>query len=361
MSTLNLIPKNKYRFLLSKDLPKGSFEEDTGELIRYFVLILIYLLGIIALTNIQSLLIKIPLSISMGIVLTSLTFFLHDLMHGSYLKSKRITYLVGLSIGILNFFPPFFWQRLHNFHHSRTGNIDDPDRMYLLDEKPKNLFEIFQYKMRISSEAYNPILSLIFISTGFFWYFGSTLFYGLIARSLGIKIPKKYQRIQELFKWKDKLFVIGELVLILSFQLFLFNLVAQGNFLDYFFISLLPVLIAHFILMLHIHTNHFLSPFTGDIDDPLVNAISLKYNKVFDKLFLNFSHHVEHHLFPAMSPRHYPKVRKLLLNHYPNRFQLIPIVDSVRLLFNTPRIYADNTHLVTLDGKKVFNCLLPKE
>ena len=153
MSSLNLISKNEYRSLLSKNLPKESFEKDTNELIHYFALILIYLVSILLLANIQSLVIKIPVSISMGIILTSLTFFLHDLMHGSYLKSKQITYLVGLSIGVLNFFPPFFCQRLHNFHHARTGNIDDPDRMYLLDEKPKNLFEIFQYKTRMSNEA----------------------------------------------------------------------------------------------------------------------------------------------------------------------------------------------------------------
>ena len=356
MNTLNLISKNEYRSLLSKDLPKESFEKDTNELIRYFVLILIYLFGILTLVNIQSLLIKIPLSIFMGITLASLTFFLHDLMHGAVLKSKKITYLIGLSIGILNFFPPLFWQRTHNFHHARAGNIDDPDRMYIWTERPKNIFEKLIYKLRISSDSYNRFFSFIGISSGFFWYF-STMYYALLQKKTK---GSQYQSINKLFKPKEVFIVFGELLLILSFQGFLFTVVAQYNFLNYFLISLFPVLIAHFTTMLYIHTNHFLSPLTIGIDDPLVNSLSLKNSWLVDKVFSNFSHHVEHHLFPAMSSSHYPKVRKLLLDLYPNRFQLIPMIDAVKLLCSTPRIYGDNTHLVNYDGKGKFNCLLPK-
>ena len=148
--------------------------------------------------------------------------------------------------------------------------------------------------------------------------------------------------------------------MIFSFQGFLFTVVAGGNLLNYFLISLLPVLIAHFTTMLYIHTNHFLSPLTNEIDDPLVNSLSLKNSWLVDKIFSNFSHHVEHHLFPAMGSSHYPKVRKLLLDLYPNRFQLIPMIDAVKLLCTTPRIYNNNNQLVNYDDSKKFNCLLPK-
>ena len=111
--------------------------------------------------------------------------------------------------------------------------------------------------------------------------------------------------------------------------------------------------------MSYIHTNHFLSPLTGEIDDPLVNSLSLQNSWLTDKVFLNFSHHVEHHLFPAMSSRHYPEVRKLLKKLYPNRFQLIPMIDAIKLLFHTPRIYGGYTYLVTSDGLKKSKCLMP--
>ena len=354
---MKLISKNEYRSILRKYLSSEDFSPDTKEFLRYFSLIAFYLLGIYSVLNLEFLAVKILVSIFMGIALTSLTFFLHDLMHGAVIKSKKITYLTGLSIGILNFFPPLFWQRTHNFHHARTGNTDDPDRMYIWAEKPKNSFEKFLYRLRISQDSYNAFFSLIGLSFGFLSHF-SILFYSLLQKE-----PKgsQYQGIHKLLKTKEMIIVFGEMLLIFLFQGFLFTAIAKYNFLNYFLVSLLPVLIAHFTTMLYIHTNHFLSPLTDEIDDPLINSLSLKNSWIVDKMFLNFSHHVEHHLFPAMSSSHYPKIRKLLLELYPKRFQLIPMIDAVKLLCTTPRIYADNTHLVNYDKSKPFTCLLPKE
>lgn len=354
---LKLISKNEYRSVLRKYMSSKDFNPDTKELLRYFIFMSLYLFGIYSLVSLPIFLpIKILISIFMGISLAALSFFMHDLMHGAVVKSKKITYLIGLSIGLLNLFAPLFWQRTHNFHHARAGNTDDPDRMYIWTEKPKNVFEKFIYKLRISKNSYNAFFSLISLSFGFFWYF-STLYYALLQKK-----PKgsQYQSINKLFRAKELFIILGELLLIFSFQGLLFTVVAKYNFLNYFLISLLPVLIAHFITMLYIHTNHFLSPLTNKIDDPLVNSLSLKNSWLVDKVFSNFSHHVEHHLFPAMSSSHYPKIRKLLLNLYPDRFQLIPMTHAVKLLCTTPRIYDDNTCLVNYDGKEKFDCLLPR-
>ena len=352
---LELISKNEYRSVLRKSLSVEDFSLDKKELFRYFIFMTVYLLGIYSLVNLQLLSVKILISVLMGISLAALTFFMHDLMHGAVIQSKKITYLIGLSIGLFNFFAPLFWQRTHNFHHARAGNIDDPDRMYIWTEKPRNALEKFIYKLRISKNSYNTFFSLISMSFGFFWYF-STMFYALLQKK-----PKgsQYQGVNKLFKTKEVFIIFGELFLIFLFQGFLFTTLASSNFLNYFLISLLPVLITHFITMLYIHTNHFLSPLTNKIDDPLVNSLSLKNSWLVDKIFSNFSHHVEHHLFPAMSSSHYPKVRKLLLDLYPDRFQLIPMFDAVKLLCITPRVYSDNTHLVNYDGREKISCLLP--
>ncbi len=358
---LKLIPKNEYRSVLRKYMSNKDFIPDTKELVRYFIFMSVYFLGMYSLISLPIFLpVKILVSIAMGISLASLTFFMHDLMHGAITKSKKVTYLIGLSIGLLNFFAPLVWQRTHNLHHARTGNIDDPDRIYIWAERPKNIFETFVYKSRLSRDSYNIFLSLIGLSLGFLSYF-STVFYALLQRKTNFKKTNQYQGIHKLFKTREMFIAFGELLLIFSFQGFLFTVIAQGNFLNYFFVSLLPVLITHFTTMLYIHTNHFLSPLTGDVDDPLINSLSLKNSWLVDKVFSNFSHHVEHHLFPAMSSAHYPKVRKLLLDLYPNRFQLIPMLEAIKLLCKTPRIYSeDNTHLVTCDNSKQFNCLLPQ-
>ena len=356
---LKLISKNEYRSVLRKHLSSEDFNPDKKELIRYFTLMTLYVLGVYSILNLQFLLVKILVSIFMGISLAALTFFLHDLMHGAVVKSKRITYLIGLSIGLFNFFAPLFWQRTHNFHHAMAGSKDDPDRMYMWNERPKNTFEKFVYSLRVSKNSSNTFFSLIGMSFGFFWYF-SVMLYAMFQKKPGSIKAIQYQGINKLFKPKERFIITGELLLIFSFQGFLFTVVAGGNLLNYFLISLLPVLIAHFTSMLYIHTNHFLSPLTGDIDDPLINSLSLKNSWLVDKVFSNFSHHAEHHIFPAMGSSHYPKVRKLLLDLYPNRLQLIPMFDAVKLLCTTPRIYGDNTHLVNYDGNAKVSCLLPK-
>ena len=360
INELKLISKNQYREILAKQLPAECFKLDTKHVFHYLGSMSVYLLGICAILYLQNFPLKLFISICMGISLASLTFFLHDLFHGSIVKSKPISYLLGLSIGLFNLFAPLFWQRVHNLHHARTGNVDDPDRSYVLAESPKSLVEKIAYKTRMSEEAYHPMISLLLISTGFFWYFFSTMFFGLIGKKISIKEDMKYQRVQELFKnGNGKFVVLFELIIIFAFQAFLFLKIANGNFLTYSLISILPVAIAHAIAMSYIHTNHFLSPLTGDIDDPLVNSLSLKNSPIVDKIFSNFSHHVEHHLFPAMSSSQYPKVRKLLLELYPERFKLIPMIDAIKMLFNTPRIYGDFTHLITSDGSKKVKCLLP--
>ena len=361
LSKLDLIPKQEYRSELSKYLSVECFKPDTKHLINYLICVAVCLFGIYSIITIDFLPVKILISVINGIALTSLTFFLHDLFHGSIVKSNPFAYLLGLSVGLFNLFSPTFWHRVHNLHHARTGNTDDPDRSYISLEKPQNALEKFVYKTRISDESYHPFISLILMTSGFFWYFSNGMYYGLVGKKTCLKEDKKYKRIQELFKKdSDKLLVLAELFIILGFQAFLFFLIAKANFLNYFLISLLPVAISHLITMLYIHTNHFLSPLTGEVDDPLINSLSVENIPLVDKIFLNFSHHVEHHLFPAMGSSHYPKVRKLLLKMYPNRFQLIPMKEAIKLLFKTPRIYGDYIHLVSTSGKKV-KCLMPSK
>ena len=356
---LHLIAKSEYRANLRQYLTEDCFKVDKRHILLYLLSFAVFFGSMYGVLHLSSFfIVKLVLSFTMGVMLASLTFFLHDLFHGSIIRSNIGSYLFGISIGVFNLFAPLFWKRVHNLHHARTGNVDDPDRSYILQEKPKTGTEKFAYIMRISNESIHPILSLVFMSLGFFFYFLNTMFYGLIAKKASIKEDKKYQRIQELFKTpKERAIVLGELIVILSVQIFLFMVVCQQNFLNYFLISLMPVGIAHIIAMSYIHTNHFLSPLTGEIDDPLINSLSIKDPWFVDKIFSNFSHHVEHHLFPAVSSYHYPKIRKLLLKHYPGRYKFISMIDAMKELFSTPRIYEDFTHLVSRDGSKRVDLL----
>jgi len=350
-----LISREEYRAVLRKHLLNEHFKADYKHLISYAISMFVLVSGIFFITHSNILILKVFISFLMGIALTTLTFFLHDLCHGSVVKSGKLQYIFGLTVGIFNLFPTLFWKRVHNYHHARTGNIDDPDRSYIFSEKPKNFIERISYRTRLTKEAYNKILSLLFMSFGFFFYFSNNLI-GTFFPKLKDKEDGKFSNVYKLFKARDKVIVFSEIVIIILFQSFLFLEVAKANMITYMLISLIPIAVAHFTAMLYIHTNHFLSPLTGEVDDPLLNSLSLKNPKFIDTIFLNFSHHVEHHLFPYMSPAHYPKVRELLIKFYPERFKLIPMKDAIKLLMTTPRIYKDFTHLVTVDEKIVMDC-----
>jgi fatty acid desaturase len=118
----------------------------------------------------------------------------------------------------------------------------------------------------------------------------------------------------------------------------------------FLFAFVLPLLCANFIVMSYIVTNHWLSPHT-DINDPLVNSLSVTMPGWLSALHLHFGLHAEHHLFPAMSSAHAPKVRALLLDRFQERYQSMPFWKAMWRMWTTPRLYKTSTVLVDLhDG-----------
>ena len=78
-------------------------------------------------------------------------------------------------------------------------------------------------------------------------------------------------------------------------------------------------------------------------------------------LTLGFGFHGEHHLFPAMSTRHAPKVRALLLAKWPERYQSMPLGTALATLHRTARVYRDNVTLTDPRSGAVWPTLLPGE
>jgi fatty acid desaturase len=107
----------------------------------------------------------------------------------------------------------------------------------------------------------------------------------------------------------------------------------------------LPVLVANTVVMSMILTNHSLSPLTC-VNDPLANSLSVTGPRWFEWLTLRFGYHVEHHLFPAMSSRHAPEVRRALRSLWPERYQSLPLWEALRRLYHSPRVYRTRTTLV---------------
>ena len=120
----------------------------------------------------------------------------------------------------------------------------------------------------------------------------------------------------------------------------------------------IPIWIGYAGAIGYIYTNHLLGPLT-EINDPLANSLSLRLPKILDLLHLNFSYHTEHHIFPGLNSSYYPHVRRLLQEHYPERYQLLHGAEAWRLLLSTPRHYRDPRTLTNWSGDRQMAVPLP--
>jgi fatty acid desaturase len=111
------------------------------------------------------------------------------------------------------------------------------------------------------------------------------------------------------------------------------------------FAYLVPLLTGNAIVISYILTNHSLSPMT-EVNDPLLNSLTVTVPRWLGRLHLDFGLHVEHHLFPSLSSAHLGTVRRLLLVRWPDRYQSLPLMKALALLWRTPRVYATPTRLV---------------
>jgi fatty acid desaturase len=130
------------------------------------------------------------------------------------------------------------------------------------------------------------------------------------------------------------------------------------GFVPFLFAYVIPLLIANSIVIAFILTNHSLSP-RVEINDPLVSSLTVTTPRWIEWLTLGFGFHVEHHLFPAMSSRHARKVSALLSARFPERYQSMPLLDALRMLHNTARVYKDATTLVDPKTGREFPTLQP--
>jgi fatty acid desaturase len=89
-----------------------------------------------------------------------------------------------------------------------------------------------------------------------------------------------------------------------------------------------------------------LSALTPGVNDPLVNSLSVTLPRPLEWLSLDFGYHVEHHVFPTMSARHHRHVRAVLREKFPDRYQSLPLAHALRRLYESGRVYRDDTTLI---------------
>ncbi len=265
-------------------------------------------------------------SLLMGFSFAGLTFLGHELLHGAVVRSKTWRRLLGW-IGFLPFaVSPRLWEAWHNrvHHHHSNHPSRDPDAYPTLREYQENTLVRVATEWGPGRRRLRGALSLL---VGFST---QSLHMLLDARRRGWLSRAEHARalaetLAGVALWVALALLLGPVAFVFAYAL--------------------PLLVANAVVMGFILTNHTLSPHT-EVNDPLVNSLSVTGPAWFEWLTLGFGYHVEHHLFPAMSARHAPAVRAILRQRWPGRYQSLSLPRALRALHRSARVYESPTVLV---------------
>jgi fatty acid desaturase len=280
-------------------------------------------------------------SLAMGFGFSLLCFFNHELLHGSVLRSKKIARVLAYPGFFIFCISPELWRVWHNeLHHRHTNQLDglDPD---LAGDWPRMKQKRHGTLMVDALPGSGHPLSFIFI---FF------LFSLQAANVLWLRSRER----PELYRGMNRRRVVLET---LAFYLAWIVLLASLPLSKSIFLLLIPLATANWIVFNYVGLPHGMRPLSNGADDTLGTTISLKSPRLINFLFLNFSLHVEHHLFPMASSTVLPRIQEVLLRHFKEEYVLVDHWKALRIYHSTPRAYADPTHLVYPRSKRAVDLI----
>jgi len=323
-----LRPISAYVGALKPELPPEAFEPARSRLLWLPVHATVIAAGIAGILEQRIPLLLLPLvSLVLGCSFAGLAFLGHETLHGAVVRNQRLRYLVGF----VSFLPftvsPRLWVAWHNLMHHGNANKPgiDPDAYPTFEEHAGSA------AVRVSTDyvgvGRSRLRGLTSLSIGFTAHSTHQL---LAAGSRGT-----LSRRELALAWLETLAGLAAWLLLLPLL----------GPLWFVFAYVLPLMVGNAIVMAYIFTNHALSPHTH-VNDPLANSLSVTVPRWVDFLTMRFGFHVEHHLFPWMSSRHAPLVRRLVLERWPERYQSLPFLRALLLVHRSPRVYLDDETLV---------------
>jgi fatty acid desaturase len=273
------------------------------------------------------------LALVAGQCMAAMGFLAHEVLHGSVVKSKGLQTFLGY----LGFAPmlvsPTLWRTWHNqVHHGRTnqGN-SDPDAFGTVSRYEKA--PSTRFVARLAPGSRHPMSYLFFA----YWF----MFHGQVVLWIQSRYMRGFRRMN-----RRRAIADSAVSALLWATVAVLALLAGPMYV--LFAVVIPLVLANFIVMSYIATNHFMRPLTRT-NDPIENSMSVNTLPVIDRLHFNFSHHVEHHLFPNMSAKHAPRVRAWLKANEGERYVSPAHWMAFLYLYKTPRVYLDSTTLVDPD------------
>ncbi|MEO8605876.1 MAG: fatty acid desaturase, partial [bacterium] len=269
-----------------------------------------------------------------------LAFLAHETMHHAVVRNRLVEQLVGYCGLMIFFLSPTLWVAWHNqAHHGNTGSPDaDPDHFGTLESWQESAVDRAVVRVAPGSRHKRSALFLFVTFT----------FHSAVVLLQHSQRANYYARI-------SRRTVYLETATMVAFWLTVLFTAGAWNFL---FLWLVPALVANAITMSYIATNHFLNPLTT-LNDPLVNSLSVRNPSWIERLHLHFGYHVEHHIFPTVSARHAPLVRRTLRQLYGDRYLSLRHAKALRLLYTRPKVHHGHDTLIDPRTMRVFNALAP--
>ncbi len=324
-----------YAQTLRKYLPAEYFQPVPSRLlwlIPHVILIVGCIVGIVH-THLN-IFVKLALALVIGHSFACLGFLGHEVLHGAVVKVAWLRDLLGgLCMTPFNL-GPTLWRWWHNVeHHGHTQRPDrDPDAYSTLDD----------YQQRRSLRVLQKVAPM-----------RSLLFFPLFGMWFTMHAFQMLVRVQRDGTWRERVVTLAQYLLPLTLWLSLGFWLGWAHFA---FFYLIPLFVGNFIVISYIATNHLLNPLLHT-EDPIAGSLTVRTFRLLDILHLNFSHHTEHHIFPAMSPKYAPQVRALLKQFWADKYQEMSHWQAMLTLWRTPRLYLDDVRLVDPHTEEVYGTL----
>ena len=259
------------------------------------------------------------------------TFVSHDLMHGSVVRTRWLRYLLEAFGWSFMYMPASVWRKVHHAHHTHAQTLRDGDRL-LLESERSFFTELFSFTYpNQRNRRWNPMPYLHWV----LYAVGNTAtayLYGLSGRPPDSSFVFAYSRWELVFVTFEILVigaVHGGLALLMGLDPVTF-LICDG----------LAFVVASAIVSFYVYTNHMLRPLMAE-SDPLLGTTSVEVPAWVSWMHSHFNHHIEHHVFPAMSSKWYPQVSRLLREHFPDRYHRLPYREAVGRTWERPPFLPD--------------------
>ena len=319
-----MIQSEEVRQRLRNELPPGIFEPVPQRVWYAALNLATFAVALWLVKGASSTWVKVAFGAVAGHSVACLGAFAHDLTHGSVLRAGRLNHALQLVCWGLNMIAPAVWFRVHNrTHHSTAGTLGDPDRRFSLQQQSveRRLYSDLFYPSR-DAGFFNPLCLLHFIP-----YISKHTLNALGVHTSLLPAPVP-------FSAPERRRVATELVVLLTGHACLWawlgtleNILAGG---------ILPVAVSSAVLMMYIFTQHFPLPL-AETPDVLATTVSLRLPRLVDALHSNLSYHVEHHLFPRLSSKHFPIVSEWLTANCPQAYRRLGLIEAWQMVFTGAR------------------------